>query len=237
MMFQIRKFFSRRRFVLLATSLALLIFSSVAYGAVREVGATSDFTSTPCVDVNCRIVTRVTAFQMAVGTRKSSSRVQRDGRLIAYTVNLPAVSKKYISNFNANYAGEPTLRLSVLRAAPRTKARYAYVLVGQSSPVKLRRYLGSVPSFALSEPIAVRRNDLIAITTDSWMPAFSVLERDAGSTWRASRPSGKCGVTKNDFSNFQAARMHEKVGQVRRYNCGYVGARLLYHATVVDTPR
>ena len=30
--------------------------------------------------------------------------------------------------------------------------------------------------------------------------------------------------------------MHETINQIKQYNCGYTGARLLYHATVVDTP-
>jgi hypothetical protein len=228
---------ARRLGVVFAVMLLVLSLSAVAWGAVREVGDTADFTSTPCKDTNCRIVTRVTAFQLKTGTRKNASRIPRDGSVIAFTLNLPTVAKKYISNFDANYSGEASARLSILRAAPRKGAtKYRYKLVGQSDPVKLRPYFGSVPSFALDRPIAVKRNDMIAITTDSWMPAFSVLARDAGSTWRASRPNGKCGVTAGDFSNFQTARMHERVGQIKLYECGYKGARLLYRATIVDTP-
>lgn len=228
---------ARRLGVVFAAMLLVLSLSAVAWGAVREVGATTDFTSTPCKDANCRIVTRVTAFQLKAESKKNASRIPRDGNVIAFTLNLPEVAKKYISNFDANYSGESSARLSILRAAPRRGAtKYRYKLVGQSDPVKLQPYFGSIPSFALSKPIAVKRNDMVAITTDSWMPAFSVLERDAGSTWRASRPKGKCGVTAGDFSNFQTARMHERVGQIMRYDCGYKGARLLYHATVVDAP-
>jgi hypothetical protein len=217
---------------------AALMLTAVAYGAVREVGATADFTSVPCKDKNCLIVTRVTAFQLRVGSGKNVSRVPRDGSLVAYTLNLPSVTKGLITNFNSNYSGEPTARISVLRYAKRKGVtKYRYKLIAQSTPVKLRRYLGSIPSFSLAQPIAVKRNDIIAITTDSWLPAFSVLARDADNTWRASRPTGKCGMKgKNDFSNFQAGRMHETVGQVKQYNCGYKGARILYHATIVDSP-
>lgn len=237
-MVSVKKSLGRRRLgVSVLVTLVVALTCATAWGAVRTVGAAKDFTSTPCDDADCRIVTRVTAFQLKVGSKQNVSRVVRDGSLIAYTVNLPKVAKKYIDNFNANYSGDPTLRLSVLRPAPRKGAtKYRYKLVGQSEQIKLRRYLGSIPSFALAEPIKVKRNDMIAVTTDSWMPAFSVLERDAESTWRASRPAGKCATKGTDFSNFQTGRMHKKIGQIKLYSCGYKGARVLYHATVVDTP-
>ncbi len=229
---------ARRTATLLVVAALVLTLSAVAWGTVRNVGATSDFTALPCTDNNCRIVTRVTAFQMRVGSTKNVSRVRHDGNIIAYTVNLPKVSKKNYNNFVANYSGEPTVRLSVLRYAPRKGAtKYRYRLIGQSEQIKLRRYLGSVPSFALSAPIPVKKNDIVAITTDLWMPAFSVQAKDAKNTWRASRPVGKCGMEGTDFSNFQAARMHTKISQIRTYNCGYTGARVLYHATIVDLPK
>lgn len=228
---------TRRAGAVLASGALALTLSAVAIGAVRNVGATADFTALPCTDNECRIVTRATAFQLKVGATQNVSRVRRDGNVVAYTVNLPKVSKKNYSNFAANYSGEPTVRLSVLRYAPRKGAtKYRYSLIGQSSQIKVRRYLGSIPTFALDAPIAVKKHDIIAITTDSWIPAFSVQPKDAKSTWRASRPAGKCGMEGTDFSNFQAARMHTTMGQVRTYACGYTGARVLYHATMVDLP-
>jgi hypothetical protein len=218
---------------------AVFVVAAAAYGAVREVGATSNFSAIPCKDNNCRILTRVTAFQMKVGSTSNVSRVPRDGNLIAYTISLPTVTKKFVTNFNSNYSGEPTARISVIRYAPRKGVtKYRYKLVGQSEPIKLARYLGSTPSFALPTPIPVKKSDIIAITTDSWMPAFSATTAaNASDVWRASRPSGKCGPVGDDYTNFKTARMHEKIGQIRQYNCGYKQARVLYHATVVDLPK
>lgn len=218
---------------------AVLVVAAAAYGAVREVGSTSNFSVSACKDNNCRILTRVTAFQLKVGSTNNVSRVPRDGNLIAYTLSLPTVTKKFITNFNSNYAGEPTVRVSVIRYAPRKGVtKYRYKLIGQSDQIKLAKYLGSTPSFALPTPIAVKKGDIIAITTDSWMPAFATSgAANASDVWRASRPSGKCLPVGDDYTNLKAARMHEKLGQIRQYNCGYKQARVMYHATVVDLPK
>ncbi len=229
-----------RRWILPLVALALMLsVTAVAYGAVREVGATADFSTIPCKDNNCRIVTRVTAIQTKVGPTKNISRVPRDGQVIAYTLSLPTVTKKFVANFKENYSGDPTARLSILRYAPRKGVtKHRYKLIAQSPVVKLNSYLGSKPSFALDVPLPVKKGDLIGITTDTWLPAFSVQAKDAASSWIASRPKGKCGVIgKDDYTNFKTARMHEKIGAIKQYRCPYNGARILYHATVVDTPK
>lgn len=216
----------------------VLVMASVAYATVREVGATSDFTAPNCEDKTCQVLTRVTAFQLKVGNRKNVSRVPRDGSIVAFTLKLPSVISKYYTYFANTYGGSPSARVAVLRYAPRKgTTKYRYKLVAQSEKLNLKNYLGSTPSFALEAPLAVKRGDLIAITTDTWIPSFVVRPEDAASTWRASRPSGKCTAKNQDLTNLTTPRMHEKINQIKQYNCGFVGGRLLYHATVVDTPQ
>ncbi len=228
----------RRGFVVSAAAVLMLAFATVAYGTVREVGALTLFSAPPCQDTNCRVLTRTTAFQLQVGTTKNVSRVPRDGSLVAYTLYLPTVSKKYASGFNSVYAGEPSARISILRYAPRKgTTKYRYQLVAQSKRINLTRYLGSTPTFAMPAPVEVKRGDIVGLTTDTWLPAFVSRSEDLTSTWRASRPKGKCDlIGTDDYTNFTTARMHEKIGQIKRYDCGYKSARVLYHATIVDKP-
>lgn len=235
-----RSAYVRRLMLLAALATACwLLPAASSSAAVREVGATSLFTAPPCDNAQtCQVITRVTAFQLKVGNRNNVSRIPRDGKVMAFTVSLPRVIAKFYASFNETYGGAPTARIAVLRHAPRKgTTKYRYKLVGQGPRINLKNYLGGVPSFVLPKPISARKGDMIALTTDTWMPGFVVRAEDATSTWRASRPSGKCTANGTDLTNLVTRRMHEKVGEIRRYNCGFVGARVLYHATVVDTPK
>jgi hypothetical protein len=221
-----------------AVTVTTLALAATAHAAVREVGATNLFTAPTCQDKSCQVLTRTTAFQLKVGNRANVSRVPNDGQVVAYTVYLPAVIDKYYKYFRDTYSGAPTTRISILRRTPRKgMTKYRYTLVAQSDKLFVRRYLGGAPTFALPKPLPVKKGDVIALTTDTWMPGFVLRAEDATSTWRASRPKGKCSSVGNDITNLQTPRMHETINQIRRYECGLVGGRLLYHATVVDTPK
>lgn len=227
----------RRAFVVSAVLALTLALAAVANGAVREVGAQTLFTAPTCQDTTCQVLTRTTVFQLKVGNRSNVSRVPRDGSLVAYTMYLPAVVAKYYTYFSTTFGGAPTARISVLRRTPRKGVtKYRYTLVGQSEKLNVKRYLGGAPSFALSKPLAVKRGDVIGLTTDSWLPNFILRNEDLTSTWRSSRPKGKCSREGNDITNLTTPTMHETVDQIKQYNCGFTGARILYHATVVDTP-
>lgn len=149
--------------------------SSTADATIRTVGATTLFTAPPCDNVNtCQVLTRATVFQLKVGNRSNVSRVPNDGLLMAYTLYLPAVASNFYSNFSVAYGGAPSAKISVLRRAPRKgMTKYRYSLVSQGDRINLKNYLGSVPSFALTKPLAVKKGDVIALTTDSWMPTFN----------------------------------------------------------------
>ncbi len=224
---------ARRSFIAAIVAATVLVLSATAFATVREIGDVSNFTAPACQDKTCQVLTRSTAYQQQVGAKKNASRVARPGSLVAYTVYLPKVAKKYYNGYSETYGGAPTMRISVLRAAPRKGVAYRYSLAAQSKRLNVKSYLGGTPTFVLPAPITVKRGDIIAITTDTWMPGFTVTGQDASSIWRASRPKDHC----NSLIDLATERMHEKVGQIRRYTCGYKGARVLYHATVVDTPK
>lgn len=227
-----------RRTLVTACALALtLAFAASANATVREVGSTSLFTAPTCQDNNCQVLTRVTAFQLKVGNRANVSRVPHDGTVVAYTLYLPSVVSKFYTYFSTTFGGAPTARVSILRRAPRKGVtKYRYSLVAQSEKLNVKSYLGGAPTFALGKPLAVKKGDVIALTTDSWIPSFVVRAEDGTSTWRASRPKGKCSRVGDDITNLTTPRMHETIGGIKQYNCGFTGARLLYHATVIDKP-
>lgn len=221
-----------------AAATCLLALSSPADAAVREVGATSNFTAPPCNNAaTCQVLTRTTVFQLRVGNRANVSRVPYTGKLMAFTLHLPRVIAKFYKTFSETYGGAPSARIAVLRHAPKKgQTKYRYKLIARGARVNLKNYLAGTPSFVLAKPLAVRKGDMIGLTTDTWMPGFVVREEDATSTWRASRPTGKCTAKGNDLTNLVTKRMQNKLGEIRRYQCGYVGARVLYHATIVDNP-
>jgi hypothetical protein len=227
----------RRGFVVSAVLALTLAFAAAAYGTVREVGATSLFTAPTCENDSCQVLTRTTAFQLKVGNRSNVSRVPRNGSVVAYTLYLPPVVSKFYTYFSTTFGGAPTARVSVLRRAPRKGVtKYRYSLVAQSDKLNVKHYLGGTPTFALPKPLPVKKGDVVALTTDSWIPNFVVRAEDSASTWRASRPKGKCARVGTDITNLTTPRMHETINQIKQYNCGYEGARLLYHTTIVDTP-
>lgn len=229
-----------RKFRLIAalTTIAVLAVSATAFAVVRTTGATNDFSAPVCQnDDSCWALAKTTAFQMKIGNRENVSKVARNGKVMAFSLYLPRVMAKYYEIFSTNYDGAPTAKVSILRYAPRKGyTKYRYSLVAQSERINLKNYLGGQPSFVLKKPLNVKKGDIIALTTDTWMPGFVVRQEDALSTWRSSRPKGKCSSVGKDITNLQAATMHAKINQVKQYNCAYTGARILFNATVIDTP-
>lgn len=220
--------------LLTAALMTTLAVAVVAHASVREVGDTTSFTVPACDGNECQVLTRATAFQLQLGTRKNPNRVPAPGKVVAFTLFLPTVGKKQYTFFTDTYSGAPTASISVLRPKRKRGVAYRYALVNQSERLNLRKYLvGKPQSFALAKPLAVKRGDVIAITTDTWLPSFTVVGQSSTSSWRASRPKGKC-TSKEDLST---PRMHKKIDQIKQYACGYTGARILYHATVVDNPK
>jgi hypothetical protein len=53
---------------------------------------------------------------------------------------------------------------------------------------------------------------------------------DSQNVWRASR-------TKKNCDDVSKPAMHNKVGAIKVYGCGYKTARLLYRATIITDPK
>jgi hypothetical protein len=218
-----------RRF--LPISLTIAVFLAIAMPAaatIIDVGGSDPLPAPACPnDTTCRAVTGVTGYQIQIGAHKNPFLIHSSGRVVALTLKLPTLTDTQKKFFQQNYAGAPKVKLAILRPRARRGVPYRYVLASQSESFDVSNYLGSDPTFALKNSLTVRRGDVVALTVETWVPAFAI-QQDVKTTWRASRDSKSC--KKLDKAT------HEKIGEIRVYGCAYTTAQLLYKATVINDP-
>ncbi|MBK5230836.1 MAG: hypothetical protein JJE27_06670 [Thermoleophilia bacterium] len=225
---QIQK--NRRRFLPTVLAIAAILAIAVpAMAAIIEVGGADPLPAPACPnDATCRAVTGVTGYQIQIGARKNPFLIHSSGRVVALTLKLPTLTDAQNKFFQDNYEGAPKVKVAILRPRKRRGVPYRYVLAGQSESIDVSNYLGSDPMFPLKTSLTVRRGDVVALTVETWVPAFAI-QQDAKTTWRASRDKKSC--KKLDKAT------HEKQGQIRVYGCAYTTAQLLYKATVISAPK
>jgi hypothetical protein len=182
---------------------------------------------------SCSAIGRVTGYMIKADGKKHPFNVFKDGSIVAWAINL-SKPKKDDRNFfsglftNERFGGHPAARISVLKA----KSRHKYKLVKQSPAVDLKPSLGRKPIFTLNKPLRVRKGQVIALTTPTWVSALG-LGGGSDNQWRASRRKSRCNVDKDHPDNIEASRPHQNVGSVRPYGCVYDGGRILYWAYFV----
>ena len=176
-------------------------------------------------DRSCQAMGRVTGFQISADGRRNPYRLRRSGRIVAWGVDVSRPTKKEQRFFAEalSKSGPPSARLSILK--PKGEGRFK--LVKQSPTMRLAPYLGNRPVFTLTDPLKVRKGQIVALTTATWLSNLA----DAGArdtdAWRASREDGQC-VSEQDL--LERSRPQQKVGGERNYSCAYEGARILYRA-------
>jgi hypothetical protein len=196
--------------------------ASPASAKLYELGSTSDVVTAAC-PTNCFVVTRTTALEVQSGSQKYPTTVPRDGRIVAFTLQLGSLSDKQIHFFNSTYGGTSRVQISVLRPKPK---RF-FDLVAQSEVFRIQPFLGTTSQFPLTTSLPAKKGDVIALTVPTWAPVLAVnLPQENG--WRASRAS-KC----NDFLTQTAQLL---VGNEAQYKCLYQTARVTYTTTLVATP-
>jgi hypothetical protein len=180
----------------------------------------------------CQVQARVTGFQKSVDGRRGVFKVQSTGHLVAWKVALSKPSSDERKFFERNlsspdFGSRATARLAVLRKSDRKK----YKLTKQSPVVELNPYLGESPVFTLTEPLRVKRGDVVGLTAPTWITNFAhdgPVSRQ--NSWVASRGSKKC---EGEENLLEKSKPHQKVDTVRKYGCIYRRARLLYWAYFV----
>lgn len=198
--------------------------ASTASAKMYELGASSDGAPVSCPN-SCFVVTRTTALQVETGTVRYPTTVPKDGRIVAFTLQLGSLSDRQIHFFNSTYGGTSRVQIAVLRSQPRPKRTFQVVA---TTPVfRIQPFFGTTVQFPLETTLAVRRGDVIALTVPTWAPVLAVnLPTEDG--WRASR-AASC----TDLYN-QTAQM--TVGSTTQYKCLYQTARVTYTATLIPTP-
>jgi hypothetical protein len=201
--------------------LAALVCASPAAAKIVEVGRTD--ATAACPATPCLAVSRTTGYQIKVADERSAFTVPEDGKIVAWSIGLGSPTPEQIAFFNKGFGGPASARLTVLR-----QGRTLYSRVVTQSPVQaLQPYFGQVVQFPLGRALNVKQGYVIALTVPTWAPALTQLLTDH-SSWRASRPRGKC----NDTGTQTAQELLKAVAQ---YRCLYK-ARLTYSATLVTRP-
>src|SRR5215210_5379076 len=185
-------------------------------------------------DQRCQAMGRVTGFQVSADGQGAVYKLQEAGRIVAWGIDLSRPSKEEQSFFAdvLEKSGPPSARLSVLKA----KAHGHFKLVKQSPVVQLKSMLGNKPVYTLTDPLRVRKGQVVALTTPSWVSNLADAGADESDAWRTSRDPGECGTetddsaAENEDDLTARSRPQQKVGTVRAYACKYTGARILYRA-------
>ena len=210
-----------RPFIGLAALVAALVTAVPASATIVEVGRTD--VPPACPASPCLAVSRTTGYQIKVADERGSFVVPENGKIVAWTIALGKPTDEQISFFDKGLGGPASARLTILRPG-----RTLYSRVVSQSPIQqLAPYFGQTVQFPLGRALNVKKGYVIALTVPTWAPALTPLLTDH-SSWRASRPKGKC-----DDTGTQTAQSALK--KVAQYHCLYK-ARLTYSATLVTRP-
>lgn len=189
----------------------------------------------------CRVVGSVTGFQLKANGAHHITRAPSSGQIVAWSVWLAKPNKLERNAFGAasffgtkSFGKEATARIGVI--AP--KKRGTYKLLRQSPTVKLDQSFGELHYVTLNAPLRIKKGQIVALTTQTWVPALASQPYAKQSSWRASVGKKKC-LRPGQPPNVQrqraiAARPQTKVGSQRSYGCIYTD-RLLYWAYYVPS--
>jgi hypothetical protein len=218
--------------VALLACVALLVPLAAGAGAAGSskttivLGSTSTTPDPSCPELPCQAIGSVTGFQVSTPQTSLPFRVNRAGKVTAWTLTLAQPTNQQRSFFNGFFGTPPEARLAILRRVPGTEPP-RYNLRSQSSVHVLTPYLGQTVRFGASLP--VEKGDIVGLTIPTWAPAFAQ-NLTGKDSWRASREEGKCTNT----TDVRQGKPQEKVGVRATYGCRYSTARLLYTATLVE---
>jgi hypothetical protein len=210
-----------RTLIVVAACAAALVTSAPASAKIVEIGRTD--VAPACPATPCLALSRTTGYQVKVADERNVFVVPENGKIVAWTVALGKPTAEQVTFFDKNFGGPASARLTVLRPGKTLYSR----TVTQTPVQRLEPYLGQVVQFPLGRSLNVKKGYVIALTVPTWAPALTPLLTDH-SSWRASRPEGKC-------SDLEAQTAQMSLNLVAQYRCLYK-ARLIYSATLVTRP-
>jgi hypothetical protein len=211
-----------------AALLIVLLVPASAPAKTIEIGRANEAEELPqpsCPNSPCFAISRTTGYQAKVGPTRGLMKVPEDGRIVAWTIRLSKPGPKQISFFGERLGGKPSAGISVLRMGPRLFSR----VVAASPIMDLDPFLGQTVQFPLETSIPVKKGSTIALTVPTWAPALAT-GLGGDTSWRASRPAGKC-----DDTSTQTAQTD--IRDLAQYRCLYQRVRLSYAATLITDPK
>lgn len=215
-----------KRLTLAGSVCLALALPAAAPADVREIGQPVAFPAASCPD-NCQAVARASGYNVQIGKSKNTFRINRPGRVVAFTLRLGEPNADQLNYFRTTFGQVPQARVSILKPA-RTKQRHR--LMRQSELFNLEPYFGTTVTFALEKSLHVEKGQIIGITVPTWAPAFAhQLPED--NVWRSSSHAEDCTSTMPP----PAAQM--SLGSLRIYGCLFRTARLLYSVHYVLDPQ
>lgn len=262
-------------FVLPLLAMLLAVFppgEAVAKSGKRVVLGKSKYNPIPncgldSVDRDCSVEGKVTVFQSLRGGHPGRSFVVpfKKGKVVSWSISLSRPTRQQTQAagnpqtpfFNQLFGSPAKARISVLRQVrKRRKGPPQYRMVRQSPVQILNPFFGKTVYFALTKPLNVIQNQVVALTIPTWAPAFWTPRACSASplgglvdptgcdrakranTYRASRGRNKCKLgfepgTDRPNEALRKTGPQQKVNSIRGYACYYTGSRLLYNATVV----
>lgn len=229
---------TRRLFALplaaaLVAATSLLASTGTAGAAPKTAVLGAAAPATPSCPDACQAIGRTTGFQTTIGKTKNPFVAPFPGRIVAWSIKLSRPTAKQTEFFEDFFGGPPQARLSVLKPImKKIKAgNPVYQLKAQSPVENLDGFLGTTTTFALQQPLKVKKNQVVALTVPTWAPAFAV-GLGGNTAWQASRKRTKC----NKAADIKAGTAQQALNKDRAYGCTYKTARLLYSATLVARP-
>ncbi|HKP92189.1 MAG TPA: hypothetical protein VJT75_19625 [Thermoleophilaceae bacterium] len=220
----------RTPLIVITCALACAVLAAPAVAKnTQELGRPSGEFPFPPPDCpeNCQAVAQVTGFQVQLGEAHNPFRIRRPGYVTSFTIKLAKPDDEQIAYFKQTYGEKPTVRLAIVRSLHKDKQ---YKLMKQTQAFDLEQYFGSTPTIALRQPFRVKKEDIIAITVPTWMPAFAH-NLSSDQAWRSSHSGDECVAT------LPPTAAHEEEGTKMTYGCFYRTARLLYSATFIGDPK
>jgi hypothetical protein len=220
----------RAPFIALVLALACALLAAPAGASNQQElgrpGGGFPFPPPDCPE-NCQAVAQVTGFQVQLGDAHNPLRARRSGYVTSFTIRLSKPSAEQVDFFKGTYGDTPEVRLSLVRSLHHA---HEYKLLKQTQAFKVEKYFGSSPTFALRQAFRVQKDDIVAITVPTWLPAFAH-NLSSDQAWRSSHSEDEC----TQSSPPSAAQ--EEEGTKKDYSCFYRTARLLYSATFIGDPK
>ena len=219
--------------VALAATIALALGTGTAGAAPKVIVLGAAAPATPACPDSCQAIGKTTGFQNTIGKTISPFAAPFPGKIVAWSIKLARPSAKQTQFFEDFFGGTPSARIAVLKPIMKEqkRGRPVYKLKSQSPVEELSAFLGTTTTFALQEPLKVKRGQTVALTVPTWAPAFAV-GLGGNTAWQASRKRTKC----NKADDIKAGTAQERLNSDRTYGCVYKTARLLYSATLVAQP-